>query len=219
MSNSVWTWKVPGEAALLSCGSLRATAIVHDKGAFVRLEEWRGQKTSFPFCDEQFGDMDIAAITALNYVPPRFRSESLELGDAYLRGSDLVASYSESGGQRIAPEIYWRATNAEEFAATKIELIVSIRTSLLDSEPASLVFCATGAEAELLHTASLDAARFEVVTTSLDQQLREPSPTKTFDAAQSSEHLFLIRLPQFGLSYAQMVHPSDFVSAEAQVDL
>src|SRR3954470_12883057 len=103
MSNSVWTWKLLGEAAVLSCGPLCATAIVHEKGGYIRVDQWRGQKTSFPFWDEQFGDVEIHALTALNYAPPRFRSESLELADAYLRGSDVVAAFAESGGQRIAP--------------------------------------------------------------------------------------------------------------------
>src|SRR5262245_9774468 len=116
MSDPVWTWKLPGEAAVLTCGNLKATAIVHEKGGFVSLEEWGGQKTSLPFEDEQLGNVNLAALQALAYMAPRFRSESLDLADAYVRGSDLVASYSESGGQRIAPEIYWRATHLEEFA-------------------------------------------------------------------------------------------------------
>jgi hypothetical protein len=217
MSNPVWRWKVPGEAAVLSCGSLRAMAIVYEMGGFISLHEWRGQKTSFAFDDEQLGELNIAALHALAYMPPRFRSESLELADAYLRGNDMVASYAESGGQRVAPEIYWRASYSEEFAATRIELIVSVRTGLLDSEPTSSVYSSTKVEAELLHAASLDPAGFEPVTPWPDTQPDEQSPAKVIDATHSSEHLFVIRLPQYDLTYAQMVHPSDFVSTDTHV--
>src|SRR5262245_47212241 len=171
MSDQVWKWKVPGEAAVLNCGHLRATVIVHERGGAIGLDEWRGQKTSLPLGDDQLGDTDIPALHALNYVPPRFRSESLQLADSYLRGGDMVASFAESGGQRVAPEIYWRASFVQELAATKIELIVSIRTGLLDSEPASLVYGMTHVEAELLHAASLDAGQFDSIVSLLDEQL------------------------------------------------
>jgi hypothetical protein len=218
MSEPVWTWNVPREAAALTCGNLRAAAIVHEKGGFISLQEWDGQKASVPFQDDQFDAWDLSALQALAYMAPNFRSESLQLADAYVRGNDLVASYSESGGQRIAPEIYWRATHLEEFATAKIELIVSIRTGLLDSEPASRVHSSINAEGQLLHAASLDPTQFEVIKPATGEHNYPLPPTKVIDAAQSSEHLFLFRLPQFALSYAAMVHPSDFVSAEAHVD-
>ncbi len=53
----------------------------------------------------------------------------------YVRGADLVATYRMSKAYEICWQIYWRELAAEEDTIGGIELIVSVQTDLLDSDP------------------------------------------------------------------------------------
>jgi hypothetical protein len=94
------------------------------------------------------------------------------------------------------------------FQAAKLELIVSVKTDLLDSRPLSRTHSLISPEATIMHAASLAEPRFETV---------KPGRHR-FDTKDSSEHLFVFRMPELELSFAQLVHPSDFVAAELGLD-
>ncbi len=217
MSNPAWTWKVNGSSAVLSCGPVRATAIVHEKGGSIALDEWKGEKTRIPVCDEKRDDLESSALVALTFACVLYESESLQLAETYVRGSDFVASFTESGHQRVAPQIYWRAEYIDEFHVVKIELIASVRTSLLDSESVALVHGAFNSATQVLHAATLDTECFKVIA-GLEKQVDTESSARVFKAEQSPDQLFIARFPRFGLTYAQMVHPTDFHSVEAASD-
>ncbi len=66
--------------------------------------------------------------------------------DAYTRGGDLVATYDEAPPARIRAQIYWRRLEPEEFSVAHgaaivvaLEQIVSVNTSLLDSNPQATI--------------------------------------------------------------------------------
>jgi len=59
------------------------------------------------------------------------------LADAYLRGNDLVATYSESTDHPCRTEVYWRFECEADFFG--IQLIVSVQTSRLDAAPSLVV--------------------------------------------------------------------------------
>jgi hypothetical protein len=136
----------------------------------------------------------------------------------YVRGNDFVAAFGEGGREHVTPQLYWRAGCIEEFQATSLELIVSVKTDLLDSRPLSRAHTLMSSEATILHAASLATPRFEVVKQPGQRSSASGGRAVGFDAADSSEHLFLFRMPEHDLSFAQLVHPSDFVAAELGID-
>lgn len=63
------------------------------------------------------------------------------LVDLYQRGVDLVATYAQSPERNFRPQIYWRyvAETVLGHEVAGLELIVSAQTSLLDSQPQTIV--------------------------------------------------------------------------------
>ena len=123
--------------------------------------------------------------------------------DAYLRGNDLVASYAEAERGAVQPHVYFRA--GAQGSAAGVELIVSMQTSLLDSEPESLV------------TTELPASEVLVLDSVIEHRPEalplESLPVNYASSASKAAYLFLFRISDT-LSYAEMVHPGDFVSVE-----
>src|SRR5688572_20353473 len=63
-------------------------------------------------------------------------SISLSVAESYIRGGDLVATYAETGKDKVRPQIYWRSQMAGEGEPSgAVEVVVSMQTSLLDSDP------------------------------------------------------------------------------------
>ena len=59
-----------------------------------------------------------------------------EVADAYVRGSDLVASYAGSDAWPYAPQVYWSVPPTSTGAVlAALGLTVSIQTKLLDTHP------------------------------------------------------------------------------------
>lgn len=63
------------------------------------------------------------------------------LDEAYLRGDDVVASYATRPGG-IAYQAYWRILSAASERDFRWELVLSVQTQSLDSQPA-IVVCST----------------------------------------------------------------------------
>lgn len=66
--------------------------------------------------------------------------------DVYVRGTDLVATYDESAERPIRAQAYWRRLEAGQFCEghldsvlVAIELVLSVNTSLLDSDPQATI--------------------------------------------------------------------------------
>jgi hypothetical protein len=179
-------WKIVGpQQATLHCGGLEALVQCRADGTRLVPTKWQGQT--------------VQEVVVLKSAA----SSELQLADFYVRGADLVADFFSAGPERIAPQIYWRADIEGTTSAVRVELILSVRTELLDSGPVwSVDSCVPGAE--LLHASDLTPAAFNEATVQ----------GSIVNALDSKEHLFVFRQPEQKFSYAEMVHPSDFVSAE-----
>ncbi len=122
--------------------------------------------------------------------------------DCYVRGGDLVATYHETHTRKRRGQVYWRivklGTATEQHA---IELVASVQTSLLDSDPTVEIRSTLEADEALQLTDP-----FELVAESLPLS----SPTRCgFQPA-----CFIFRLRGGALSYIEMVHPLDFVESD-----
>jgi hypothetical protein len=191
MSASAVTWQLEGDAACLSCGPLRARVELDGLGTRLVVSTWRGELS------DAFG----ALITA----GPGPRPKVLTVAERYIRGHDYVASYAATSDYPVVPHFYWRAKFHAALSAVQIEMILSVQTNLLDSQPEANV-ASFALEARLFHSRDLTAPQFE--------ELSANSAQTRFGRARSPQHLFVFRNENLGLSYAQLVHPSDFVATE-----
>jgi hypothetical protein len=187
MSDAVVHWQLEASNAKLRCGPLEADVEFDPLGVVFMPAGWH---------DAKIKDVLLRVSSG-----PHGRAESRELSEVYVRGNDLVATYARSAQQRIAPQLYLRAAQ-ELGGVAHIEMVLSVNTDLLDSQPESWVSCAL--LAELFHATNLSAPRFQKIVA---------DPLRLINSAASREHLFVLRRRDRIFSYAQMAHPTDFVSA------
>ncbi len=218
MTASTTSWSLGGpQLATLHCGPLSAIAIVHENGGTVALSAWKGSKVLTHDRGKGRDDLESNSFVSVSLAQPLFAGESLELGDTYVRGADWVISFRESGRFRVAPEVYWRAEHLEEFNAVKLELITSVKTDLLDSQPASSVNTALNNATEVLQSPALEVPSFKTIYRG-PRAPNSSNAASVFKAVESQHRLFVARFPQLDLSYAQLVHPTDFYAVEAAAE-
>ncbi len=150
-------------------------------------------------------------ITLFRVRLPRSTSDSNV--DSFARGNDLIATYSETADNPFRAQIYWRfLPSAMSLAveddrgdpsparATALELIVSIQTNLLDSDPAVTVATELAAtkvsrlgNVESAHLTDLSFASIPAVV-----------------GPDTGSGCFQFQLADAPLAYTEMVHPADF---------
>src|SRR5262245_8393400 len=87
--------------------------------------------------------------------------EQERLTDSYVRGTDLIATYEERPERPLRPQVYWRALQGSEVAGGQgLEVIVSMQTHLLDSDPG--IVCETELASEQMLVLSVGGSRFEI---------------------------------------------------------
>jgi hypothetical protein len=129
----------------------------------------------------------------------------------YVRGADLVVAYEQSGPQSVRVDALWRATApvaADVFLAA-VDLVVSVRTDVLDSRPELPVQSMVPA-GEVLQLQSLDPVGWTA--------LPLPPAAPVTIGPDSGTGCVLFRLPGSDLSYVEMVHPADFQYDELRRD-
>jgi hypothetical protein len=137
-------------------------------------------------------------------------ASDLQFADSYLRGSDLVATYAAIPPGQVQPQIYWRAVQDDSLFAAGVELIVSVQTSLLDSQPQSSATSEIGA-GEVWQL--LDPAEGSFNYLAID------SPGLIYgDPPPLAPSLLVIRPVDSQYSYAEMIHPTDFCSVALAPD-
>lgn len=121
MSDSV-CWQLSATTAQLLTPRLRGAIDLQAPAAGLR--------------DLQLADQPLTGLTLLG-VPLAGDRPTATVVDHYIRGRDLVASYAPTTAERLHPQIYWRVLDTHELpeGACGLELIVSMRTDLLDSHP------------------------------------------------------------------------------------
>lgn len=127
----------------------------------------------------------------------------LSVCETYVRGGDLVATYSPVEDWPYAPQIYWRAgqLDAVENVRGSLALLISVQTDLLDTHPHINVVSQIEAE-EVLQVALVDELRHRTKT------LPQNAATTVFP--ENKPCCLVWRLKNSRLSYAEIMHASDF---------
>ena len=115
-------------------------------------------------------------------------AEQLAVSETYIRGCDLVATYTPSRQRPVRVQIYWRARVSQEIPAAGMEMILSAQTDLLDSNP-QVHARSTFQPGQLLGWNAQQAACVPEC---------EPS------------NLYLYRPASGKVSYCEMLHSTDF---------
>jgi len=145
-----------------------------------------------------------ARLLAIVSLTPRQNGDST-LSEHYIRGADLVARYAETSGRDLSCQVYWQPLGGDEIPGVGIDVLISTQTSVLDSDPDTVVSSDLPVEAAY-RLADHEAGRFEPLSVSANES-RNAVP-------DGVAGLFLFRLPGNRFSYAQMVHPTDFLGAD-----
>jgi hypothetical protein len=125
--------------------------------------------------------------------------------ECYQRGADLVATYAQTLERNVRPQVYWRAVESEGLPARGgLEVILSAQTSLLDSQPQTIVESTLPASEVVCF-----GSRSQVVKATKD----------TWQTDGNAPRAVLFRLPGGQASYLEMVHPSDFAGVMVQKSL
>jgi len=183
-------WELMESGANLLCGPLVGRVEVDGRGVQLLVATWNGQPS------DAFG----ALITG----GPGPRPAVIEIAETYVRGCDFVTRYVRSQEFPVAPQFYWRAAFHKDFDAAQVEMILSVQTDLLDSNP-EVTISSVALESRLFYVSGFSATTF--------REVRPSGTAIAVEAGTLKEHLFVLRNEMLGLSYAQMVHPSDFVAA------
>lgn len=131
-------------------------------------------------------------------IPPTDASGLLE---RYVRGGDLVATYTDRPAPQTRSQIYWRVNSHERLGAiAAIELVASVQTSLLDACPQF------SARSQML---AGEAYRLIDGEQGTFVSVVPPSAEADPDNQPGAPHCYLFRLPGRQYSYAEMIHPAE----------
>jgi hypothetical protein len=159
-----------------------------------------------------FGTQTLPGLKPLQVtVNPPVNQETII--EAYVRGDDLVATYAQLPERTVRPQLYLRHLDADSLAGqgqrAGLELMVAVQTCLLDSDPTLSAF--TEASAAEVLALGADQRDWESV------DLTSASESACQLSAEKFAGVFVFRLSDCDLSYAELVYPSDFQGAELHV--
>ena len=142
--------------------------------------------------------------------------QGLELSEVYVRGADLVAAYKPLPAQQLQPHVYWRGKRSPAHGAFGLEMIVSLQTSLLDSDAQTVVETGLPTGPVWRPVAANGSGAWQF---SLCQQF--PSALSARDATVLSAKTPSVLLAQpcdIGYAYCEMVHPADFLESTVSLN-
>jgi hypothetical protein len=184
MSEAV-QWRLEGDVPHLACGPLKGQ-FNSSWARLFQLARWNGKP--------------IESFFVL--------SPGLGVGkvrESYIRGNDYIETFEPAPPDDIVRQLYWRAALHAEPKAVQLELVISLQTDFFDRNLESEVYSSiTGTRA--FHSASLAADQFKELDKQPHQHIEH-----LFNRSEGPEHIFVFRHEAHNLSFAQMVHPSDFV--------
>jgi hypothetical protein len=189
MASSVW--QIAEHLATLRAGALSGSLDVSDPAGGLLIDQVAGARIP-----------PSAIFQILLSIPPGAADSSAV--DCFVRGTDLVATYAETAARQFRAQVYWRNSEQatdDEVAAT-VELILSVQTSLLDSDPTISVGSLL-AVSEAHRLSDADSADFKPCGAEAQEIAFEPA---------TGPGCFLFR-QQSSPSYVEMVHPADFRQA------
>jgi hypothetical protein len=138
---------------------------------------------------------------SLQFIPAASAKEPLQVVDLYVRGTDLIASYDQLPGADVQPQLYWRLLEYAPLQAFGVQLMISMQTSLLHSEPR----CTVVSNLEDTRTAVWDRKR-------LAWNGSEDGPFDLQLPASAEGHITWFSEPKEKYSYLEVVYPDDLVS-------
>jgi hypothetical protein len=137
----------------------------------------------------------------LQFVPPASATSPPKLVDVYVRGNDLIATYDQLPGAEVQPQLYWRLLEYAPLQALGVQLLISMQTSLLNSEPRCLV----RSQLDDARTAVWDPSRLTWIGS-------EDGPFDLQLPATAEGHVTWFSRPKEKHSYVEVVYPDDLVS-------
>jgi len=172
-------WRLSGARAELSVGRYTAYAEITrpDLG-------WKVEVAGRPLA----GDFWQVRLPWLRRMQPE---------ECYIRGQDLIVTYPLHPDRRVQPQAYWRVVGGGSADTLSLELILSMQTDRLDSDPRVLVRTSLEASAWW----HLDSA----------ERLR-PLCSRAMVLDRSHGKPVLAAMTNFGF-YVEMVYPGDFHQA------
>lgn len=179
-------WTLAGEIASLRCAALSATVnLARPQSGLDALR------------------IENAAVAGhlLALSPGGGKEWPARVGDSYVRGCDLVATYAATSAWPYAPQIYWSAgeLGGDSTLAT-LSLLVSIQTNLLDTHPEVDVASRLSSE-EVLRLSPAGADDLHVESLPEGETAIQPG---------AGASCVLWRLADRPVSYAEIVPASDF---------
>src|SRR3989304_2022480 len=189
---------------------------LHQHNAYLEASQVRAtlswQNPSGGLTDLCWGNTKIpgAGLLGLKMAPDFLTSAGLK-SEGYCRGVDLIAAYEQSQTLPGRVDALWRMVNPQpgDTFLSALDLIVSVRTYLLESRPEIAVESRLPA-VELMRLADTERAEF----TKLSGQSAKP----LILSSEDGPGCVLFRTPDSEISYAEMVHPIDFQKDELQAD-
>jgi hypothetical protein len=126
---------------------------------------------------------------------------SAQLTDAYVRGHDLVVSYSGTDAWPYSPTVYWSADSTAPNGGdhASLSLLVSIQTDLLDTQP-RLDVCSSLPADEVLMVTVVDD---DLLVDSHGEGVQAIDP-------RASACGLVWRLPGESVSYVEVMPTADF---------
>jgi hypothetical protein len=192
-------WRIDGHIAQLETEQLCAEIDLLNPAGGVRVTS---------AADAALTDATLFRVGLPAAVPTQLKREGNSPAEFFSRGNDLIAIYSERPDHPFRAQIYWRLiaapfadSDVEELRRiAALELILSIQTSLLDSDPGLEVATelATRKASQLVDPAS---AHFLDLTA---------SATPTSLGPETGAGCFQVPLADGRLTYIEMIHPADF---------
>lgn len=179
-------WDLDGDTASLRLGKLDAQLDLSRPGEGLVVSSPQGDVLAQ-------GEVLRIGLPGLN------RDCTPALVEGFARGRLLHATYGESDAWPTRAEVSWCVVSSEHLAA--IDMVLSVSTQTLDSDPA-LVVCSRLRADEVLRLVDAECSRFSVMSVNPESA----SAMKT-DQGPSS---LLFRRTGSEYSYAEMVHPEDF---------
>jgi len=145
--------------------------------------------------------------STLQFVEPASAKSPPVLVDLYVRGSDLVATYDQLPGAEVQPQLYWRLLQDDSLQAVGVQLLISMQTSLLDSEPK----CTVESKLPEARTAIWDFISQDRLGSQPDQPFSVKLP------AISTGRVTWFSVPKQAQSYIEVIYPDDFVSQQVSL--
>ena len=161
----------------------------------------------------RYHDQPLALSLLALEAPTPAQLDETSLLERYVHCDTLVASYRESPAWPVRVDGRWRA--GVEGPLTVLDMVVSVRTPLLDSRPEMAVRSTVAATGAWRLVAAV-AGRFEPWSPEPSPQGSRHTPCAALDGDTSGCLLF--RLPGDAWSCAAMVHPADLTRVELDAD-